>query len=281
MVKYYDVYTAARSVLREAGIEAYAQEARMLTAFAAGKTVSELLRDSNLYTDTMDATMALARRRAAGEPAAYIIGAWEFYGLPFLTDPGVLIPRMDTEPLVEAALGLINEDDRVLDLCCGTGCIGITVAKKIPGAHVVCADISDAALKTARRNAALNDANVICTAADALAEPAPALGKFGFILCNPPYIASAEIAELDTSVRDFEPRLALDGGEDGLKFYRSVCSLWRAALTPGGRLIFECGEGQAAQIRALAEAAGFRSDGSVFDTGNIERVLLFTLQEEV
>ena len=281
MVTYYDVCSAARSALREAGIEAYTQEARMLTAFAAEKTVSELLRDYNLYTNTMDRTMELVRRRASGEPAAYIIGAWEFYGLPFIVTPGVLIPRIDTEPLVEAALGLIHEGDRVLDLCCGTGCIGITAAKKLPGAHIVCADVSDAALKIARRNAALNDAHVVCVSADALAEPPVTLGKFDFILCNPPYIATAELAGLDPSVRDYEPHLALDGGEDGLKFYRSVCTLWRAALTEGGRLIFECGEGQAAQVRAAAEAAGFRYDGSVFDTGNIERVLLFTLHEEV
>ena len=275
MVTYHDTYLAARDMLRAAGIEAYAQEARMLAAFAAGKTVSELMRDGGLYTNTLEKTKALAARRVSGEPVAYILGAWEFYGLPFIVDRNVLIPRVDTEPLAEAAIPLAGSG-RVLDLCCGTGCLGITIAKKAPRSRVTCADISGAALKTARRNAALNSVSVACVAADALSEPPAALGVFDMIVCNPPYIATAEIAELDASVRDFEPALALDGGEDGLKFYRAVCSLWRAALAPGGKLLLECGEGQAEDIRAIAAGAGFDFEKSVFDTLNIERVLLFS-----
>lgn len=275
MVTYHDAYLAARDMLREAGIEAYAQEARMLAAFAAGKTVSELMRDGSLYTNTLEKTKALAARRVSGEPVAYILGAWEFYGLPFIVDRNVLIPRVDTEPLAETAISLAGSG-RVLDLCCGTGCIGITTAKKAPHSRVTCADISEAALKTARRNAALNGVSVPCVEADALSAPPTVFGVFDMIVCNPPYIATAELAKLDASVRDFEPALALDGGEDGLKFYRAVCSLWRGAIAPGGKLLFECGEGQAEDIRAIAAGAGFTFEKSVYDTLNIERVLLFS-----
>ena len=275
MVTYHDAYLAARDILRAAGVEAYAQEARMLAAFAAGKTVAELLRDANLYTNTLEKTRELAERRASGEPAAYILGAWEFYGLPFIVDGSVLIPRVDTEPLAELAIPLAGSG-RVLDLCCGTGCLGITIAKNAPGARVTCADVSDDALRIARRNAALNSVSVPCVRADALEAPPPALGSFDLIVCNPPYIATAEIAELDASVRDYEPALALDGGEDGLRFYRTVCTLWSAALAPGGRLAFEVGEEQAAPVREIAAQAGLRYEKSAFDTLNIERVLLFS-----
>lgn len=275
MVTYYDTYLAARDMLRAAGIEAYAQEARMLAASAAGKTVSELMRDGSLYTNTLEKTRELAARRVSGEPVAYILGEWEFFGLPFVVDENVLIPRVDTEPLAELAISL-SGSGRVLDLCCGTGCIGITTAKKAPQARVTCADVSPAALAVARRNCAVNGVSVPCVAADALSAPPPALGRFDLIVCNPPYIPTAEIAGLDASVREHEPCLALDGGEDGLRFYRAVCSLWSAALAPGGKLLFECGEGQAEDIRAIAAGSGFTYEKSVFDTLNIERVLLFS-----
>lgn len=277
MVTYYDVCRSAREVLREAGVEAATQEARLLTAFAAGKTITQLVRDYNLYTDKAEKTLELARRRAAGEPVAYILGAWEFFGLPFAVDKNVLIPRMDTEVLAETAIGMAD-GKKVLDLCCGSGCIGITIAKKCPSAHVICADISELALKTARRNAALNGVKAICVSADALLPPSDSIGRFDLIVCNPPYIASDEIPELDPSVRDYEPVIALDGGEDGLKFYKSVCSLWKETLNPDGKLLFEVGESQAEKVKTIAESAGFQFDKSVIDTGNVERVLLFSLK---
>ena len=161
MKTYNDIYLTARNALREHGIEGYSLEARLLVATAAGKTAQELLRDLSLYTTPeMAAKVAeLTERRIAGEPVAYITGAWEFYGLPMIITTDVLIPRMDTELLVDAAKELLNGrkmDARVLDLCCGSGCITCAVGHELPATRVVAVDLSAKALEICRKNIAAN-----------------------------------------------------------------------------------------------------------------------------
>ncbi len=278
---YNDIYLDARKLLKNAGVEAYSLEARLLLSYAAGKNTAEFQRDMRLFASPEYEAEAvrLLRRRAEGEPVAYITGEWEFLGLPMIVTPATLIPRIDTELIAETTIEFLRgaESPRVLDLCAGTGCIGIAIAKNIAAARVVLADISQEALKIARKNAALNgvSSRVMAVEADALSAPAPILRDFSLLVCNPPYIPSGDIAGLDVSVRSYEPHSALDGGEDGLMFYRSVCEKWAGTLLPGGRIIFECGIGQSEALRALGEAAGLRFIEARKDTLGIDRAIIF------
>lgn len=281
MKTYNDIYLQARNALRESGIESYNLEARLLVATAAGKTTQELLRDLSLYTtpDVADRVAELTARRVKGEPVAYITGAWEFYGLPMIITTDVLIPRMDTELLVDAAKELLNGrkmDARILDLCCGSGCITCAVGHELPATRLVAVDISASALEIARKNIAANrlSSRAICMQADATASPPLSMGQFDMIISNPPYIRSSDLKKLDRSVRDFEPAWALDGGKDGLKFYKSIIKYWKALIRPGGYLLFEVGEGQAESVKEMLLTGGFRSVGSKFDTLGVERVIV-------
>ena len=288
MKTYSEIYLAAGKTLRGAGVEASNLEARLMAAAATGKTVEEFLRDARLYVadDSFEKAMDdMVRRRLAGEPVAYITGLWEFHGLPLLITPDVLIPRDDTEVLAERAIAFAREAEReirMLDLCCGSGCIGLAVAAEIPGIRVVMADISERASAVARQNALRNRLTrcVTCLTADALQAPPMLLGRFDLIVCNPPYIRTDELETLDVSVRDYEPREALDGGEDGLTFYRAVAEKWRAVLKPGGALMFECGEDQSAALREILADRGFTDIETVLDTRGIERVVTGKLQTE-
>ena len=278
---YSEVYLAARKTLREAGIESSNLDSRLMAAKATGKTVAEFLRDGGLYVgdDTFENEMnAMVKRRLAGEPVAYITGQWEFYGLPLIITEDVLIPRDDTEVLVNEAIELLKAkgpNTRVLDLCCGSGCIGLSVANTVRGAKVVMADISTKALAVARQNAILNNLtkNVTCLEADAKETPPMLFGRFDLILCNPPYIPTKDVDELDVSVRDHEPRLALDGGEDGLDFYQEITAKWKEVLKNGGTLMFECGIDQASSIADILRLNGFTEIRKFKDTLGIDRVV--------
>lgn len=278
---YNDIYFSVRKQLRESGIEAFALEARILVASAAGKTTEELMRDLNLYTsDAIEKNaMDMLSRRLMGEPLAYISGAWEFYGLPMTVTPDVLIPRMDTEVLVDAALDRIRAKGmkaRVLDLCCGSGCIACAISKQMPASRLVAADISLPALDVCRRNIKDNklSSRVITMNADAATWPPMSIGSFDLIVSNPPYIASAELMGLDGSVRDYEPLGALDGGEDGLDFYRAIIKYWTITLRPDAQIMFEVGEGQAAAVKEMLLKAGYISVSSKYDTLGVERVVI-------
>ena len=281
MKTYNDIYLETRNALRASGIEGYTLEARLLVATAAGKSVAELLRDINLYTTAaIDAEVQeLTRRRLAGEPVAYITGAWEFYGLPMKVTPDVLIPRMDTELLVTTAKELLlgrKMDARILDLCCGSGCIACALGHELPATKLVAVDISANALEIARENFASNrlGSRAICIQADATSSPPMSIGQFDMIVSNPPYIASAEIMTLDASVRDYEPLGALDGGEDGLMFYRAIVQHWTQILRPGGWLMFEVGEDQADAVMALMKDAKYTDVTALEDTAGIRRVVV-------
>ena len=277
---YNNLYLDTRQRLREAGVESAQLEARELLCHAAGKSREQFYRDMALYASGQveEKLKALVERRLAGEPVAYLIGEWEFYGLPLEVTPDVLIPRMDTEVLAERAILLARaagEGARVLDLCAGSGCVGLAVAANVPTCRVVLADVSEAALKVCKQNVRRHELNarVTCVQADALQKPDAALWDFDVIACNPPYIPSGDIAGLDVSVRDYEPRSALDGGDDGLDFYRAITANWGSALRLGGSLLFEVGIGQAMDVGALLERSGFEDIQSTQDTQGIPRVV--------
>ena len=252
--------------------------------FAAEKSRDQFYRDLTLYaSDQVEQKMAeLVERRLAGEPVAYLIGEWEFYGLPLDISRDVLIPRLDTEVLAEQAILLARaagEGARVLDLCAGSGCVGLAVAANVPDCRVVLADLSEAALKTCKQNIRRCDLNarVTCVLADAMEKPAAALWDFDVIVSNPPYIPTGDIPGLDVSVRDYEPHMALDGGADGLDFYRAISSKWGAALRLGGSLLFEVGIGQAPDVELILGRNGFENIQTFQDTAGIWRVVEGTL----
>ncbi|MGM9661940.1 MAG: peptide chain release factor N(5)-glutamine methyltransferase [Oscillospiraceae bacterium] len=282
-VTYNDLYLDLRQELRRAGVSAATLEARELVCFAAGKTAEELVRDGRLYApeNVVREVAELKARHLAGEPVAYLIGEWEFYGLPLDISEEVLIPRVDTEVLAGEAMDYVKGlgPCRVLDLCAGSGCVGLAIARRCENAHVTLGELSAGALRVCRQNIRRSglSGRVVPLLADALEKPERSLGEFDCIVCNPPYIPSADIPGLDASVRDYEPHLALDGGEDGLVFYRAVSEKWRAALAKRGRLYFEVGIGQAEEVLRIMRRAGFGDLQIVKDTGNISRVVYGTV----
>ena len=284
---YNNLYMDIRQQLRTAGVQASTLEARELVCFASGKTRQQLQRDGQLYVPPAveEQARALVRRHLAGEPVAYLIGEWEFYGLPLDIDRQVLIPRADTETLVDCALPFLRGQagSRVLDLCAGSGCIGLAVASQVADCRVTLGDISEGALRICRHNIRRNDLSdrVAPLQVNAMAAPPRQLGTYDCILCNPPYIPTGDIAGLDVSVRDFEPHDALDGGEDGLDFYRAVSSLWREALHTGGMLFFEVGIGQADDVLRIMRSLGFGDLEITPDPAGIPRVVQGVLYDEI
>ena len=278
---YSEMYIALRNRLRDAGIEAAALEARLIAATAAGKSTEKLLRDMRFYaTDEVERRAEeMVQRRLAGEPVAYITGVWEFRGLPMEVSRDVLIPRVDTEVLAETAIKYLKDtgrlDARVLDLCSGTGCIGCAIAAELPRVRVVLADVSPEAMEISRRNVSRNglDGRISFLPADVMKLPPLMTGSFDLVVSNPPYIPTVEIMTLDPSVRDYEPVWALDGGEDGLDFYRAILKNWASVIRQGGELMFEVGEDQAERVKDLMRMAGLREARSFPDTQNIQRVV--------
>ena len=286
-VTYNNLYLDIRQQLRKSGIDAATLEARELVCFGTGKSREELQRDGGLYASPeLEARVReLVDRHLAGEPVAYLIGEWEFYGLPLDISRDVLIPRPDTEVLAQQAIDYVRGlgECRVLDLCAGSGCIGLAVASQAPQSRVVLGEVSDGALKICRQNIRRNglSGRVVPMQADALEKPEKSLGDFQCIVSNPPYIPRADISGLDISVKDYEPHLALDGGEDGLDFYRAISDKWKIALNPGGRLYFEVGIGQADSVLRIMRTQGFGDIQVVKDLHDIPRVVFGTLCTEI
>ena len=280
---YQCLYLDIRRRFLTEGLPGASLEARELVCFGSGKSREELYRDGGLYVppETEQAILQLAERHLSGEPVAYLIGEWEFYGLPLDISPDVLIPRPDTEVLVEEAIRFLKPlgDCRVLDLCTGSGCIGLAVASHVPEARVLLGDISQGALRISRQNIRRNalTGRVSAIRMDALQPPPEQLGKFRCILCNPPYIPDGDAETLDSSVRDFEPHLALFGGADGCDFYSAILRYWTNALCAGGRLYFEVGIHQASLVRGMMQAHGFGELRIVEDGQGIPRVVYGTL----
>ena len=286
-VTYNDLYMDLRQELRRAGIEAATLEAREIVCFASGKTAEQFLRDGRLYAseNVVREVETLKQRHLAGEPVAYLIGEWEFYGLPLDISDAVLIPRVDTEVLAGQAMEYINtlEKARVLDLCAGSGCVGLAIASRCKGAHVTLGELSSDALKICRQNIRRTglSGRVVPISVDALGKPDRSIGEYDCIVSNPPYIPSADIEGLDVSVKDYEPLLALDGGDDGLDFYRSISEKWRSVLAKNGRLYFEVGIGQADDVVRIMRNAGFGDIEIVKDTLGINRVVYGTVREDI
>ena len=289
MVKTYSqLYLDTRKTLMQANDAEYAGfAARQLLCHISGKFWEQLAADGGMYApqDICDQLPFLAVRALKGEPLAYILGEWEFYGLKLFVDRNVLIPRDDTCAVTElaiAAASRIEGKPRILDLCTGSGCIGLAVADRVKNARVTLADISREALAVAKKNITRNQlsARVSAVAANALEAPNAFLGNFDLIVSNPPYITASEMEDLDDSVSKFEPHLALFGGEDGLKFYRAIAEKYRNALQPGGYLCFEFGMGQGDAVCRILEMNQYTILERSRDYNDRERAVIAQRKED-
>ncbi|MDE7398318.1 MAG: peptide chain release factor N(5)-glutamine methyltransferase [Oscillospiraceae bacterium] len=241
------------------------------------KLYTEPISIRDLLPEVRQRAAELLGRRVNGEPLQYIIGEWEFYGLPFKVGEGVLIPRQDTETLVEMALDFLKtrppEQRRTLDLCAGTGCIGITLAK-LANSDVSCVEFSGAAFGYLAENVWLNDVEerVKPIYGDIFdSEIRRGLGEFDLIISNPPYLTDLDMRNLQTEVTH-EPKMALYGGSDGLDFYWSIVCEYTASVKTGGAIFFEVGAGQAAEVARILSESGFETS-IVKDLCKIERVV--------
>lgn len=266
----------AVAALRQSGCPDPEVDARWMAEDALDMTRAALRfeGDQAIPADALSRLEAMLERRCAGEPVQYILGSADFMGFQFEVGPDVLIPRQDTETLVEAALIALQAgapSPAVLDLCAGSGCIGLSLASLAPHARVTLADISREALDIARRNMHALGVKVELRHGDLFA--AVGRERFDLIASNPPYIPRGELAALQREVQ-FEPRLALDGGADGLSFYRRIAEGAADHLNPGGSIWLEVGIGQAAAVLALLRTHLPGADtGTVKDLNGIERVV--------
>ncbi|MBI4705884.1 MAG: peptide chain release factor N(5)-glutamine methyltransferase [Deltaproteobacteria bacterium] len=270
---------AARD-LRQRGSATARLDAELLLAHALGCDRIRLIVEGArpLGPAELAAYRELHRRRRAGEPVAYLRGEREFYGRPFAVDARVLGPRPETEILVEVALARSRQrrlSARVLDLCTGSGCVAITLAKERPTLRVLASDVSAGALEVAGHNAvrlgAVPALGLVCS--DFYRAMGDYRGFFDLITANPPYLSDDEMAALPADVRDFEPHLALSAGPDGLGPTRQIVAGAPALLAPGGVLALEVAAGRAAEVRALLVGAGFGEIDTARDYAGIERVV--------
>jgi release factor glutamine methyltransferase len=263
-----------KGYLAEKGIENARLETEWMLCFALGMDRVGLYvnYDKPLGRDELVLFREMVARRAKHEPLQYILGNQEFMGLEFEVSPSVLVPRHDTETLVEEAVKRSHDAKRVLDVGVGSGCIAVSLAKALPGAELFGVDISSEALEIAGKNARHNGVNVTLLRGSMFeAVDGPA---FDLIVSNPPYIPSSDIAGLQPEVRDFEPREALDGGADGLDFYRNMIPEAVRYLNCGGWLLFEVGINQAPQVMQLFGKEGcYENLFTARDAGGIDRVV--------
>ncbi len=283
---YNNLYLDTRARLKKAGVEEAQLEAREILCYASDKSREQLYRDMPLYVsgELERRVETLVQRRLAGEPVAYIVGEWEFYGVPLDISRDVLVPRSDTEVLAERGIlkaKAAGEGGRVLDLCAGSGCVGLAIAVHAPECRVVLGELEEGALRVCKQNVRRNhlNARVTCLSVNALEPPPSALWDFDVIVCNPPYIPTGDIDGLDVSVRDYEPRTALDGGLDGLDFYRAIAAKWKTAIRLGGSLMFEVGIGQAPEVEEIMAKNGFEQIQTTADTQGIWRVVEGTINQ--
>lgn len=263
-------------MLTRLGFASAALDAKLLTGHALGLSSLDLaIRENDPVAEADAARVAeLIRRRMSGESVARIIGSREFYGLPFVLNETTLEPRPDTELLVDLALGALPAGGRLLDLGTGTGCIPIAILANQPDATAVAVDLSGRALEAARDNAMANGVvERLSLLHGSWFEPLQPGQTFDLVTSNPPYITSAVVETLEPEVKDFDPRLALDGGPDGLAPYRIIAAEAASWLKPNGHLMVEIGYDQGAAVSALLLEAGFEQVTVHRDLNGLDRVV--------
>ncbi|MBQ8662310.1 MAG: peptide chain release factor N(5)-glutamine methyltransferase [Eubacterium sp.] len=234
--------------------------------------------DEHVPCEQEDAYLDLLKKRCTHIPLQYLIGEQEFMGIPFKVTPDVLIPRQDTESLVEEALKYLKPGQKVLDMCTGSGCIAISLKSFVPEAEVTAVDVSEGALAVAKENSEKNELPVTLIHSDLFCQVSD---KYDMIVSNPPYIPSAVIATLMPEVRDHEPMQALDGTEDGLYFYEKITRDSILFLKEGGMLLYEIGHDQGQAVSEMMTAAGYVNVRVIQDLAGLDRVVVGRRKENV
>jgi release factor glutamine methyltransferase len=266
--------------LRQSGIPEAEKESEMMITEGAGVDRVSLYRDNPELSEAQRERLGeMLMRRTGREPLQYIIGHVDFYGMRINVGPGVLIPRPESELVVEEALkGLAGRHSpRVLDLCTGSGCLALAIARNLPEARVYGTDLSEEALRYAGENARLNRIGNATFLKGSLFGPVRGM-RFDAVVSNPPYVKSPDIEGLEPEIRHWEPRSALDGGEDGLDLFREILPASPGHLEPGGLLVLEMGEGQAREIASIARASGLEPVSLVKDLAGLERVMVLRVR---
>lgn len=280
MATIFESYNNCKRELEKAGIEDYVFESKQIIKHITGYSNAQILQKytENLTEYQENNLTAIIKQRLVRYPLQYIIGKWNFFGREFFVGPGVLIPRSDTETLMDVCLEFLKtkENPEVIDLCAGTGCIGITLKGEIPTANVKMVEKFDEALFYTERNKGHNGVDVNIVKGDVI-EGAESEGKYDLIVSNPPYITDLDMKTLQPEVK-FEPETALCGGEDGLVFYKSITEKYKASLKDGGMLAFEVGVDQAESVKQILIENGFKNVSTRKDLNDIERVVFGTVQ---
>lgn len=277
MVSRRELFREIKRLIEEAEIDSFSFDARCILECIFGKELPAVLMDGEeMVPETLrKKAVSMAQMRAGGRPLQYIIGEWEFYGYPFKVGEGVLIPRPDTETLVEQILEICRKNGLktpiIADLCSGSGCIAVTLKKELPSAEIYAVELSDKALPYLSKNAELNNADIHIIQGDILHVQTPGrLPRPDIIVSNPPYLTQEEMNTLQTEVAH-EPQMALFGGDDGLDFYRKITALWRNHLKPKGFIAYEFGFGQHEAVRDILRENGFENIILSPDTAGIIR----------
>lgn len=286
MVTIGELYTNLKSVLRLMNIDTYAFEAKLIIEKAFDSELPRILmnRDSAVPESILDNIQDMTEKRKKGFPIQYILGEWEFYGYKFKVGEGVLIPRQDTETLIDYVLDICRKNNmkspKIIDLCSGTGCIAITLKKEIPDSEIYALENSGIALEYLEYNAKLNQADIKIMEADVLEDKYTDNFKdFDIIVSNPPYLTRQDMRELQPEVR-FEPITALYAGENGLYFYQRITPLWKKILKSGGMIVYEIGMNQHESVSDILESNNFNQTEFIKDTAGIIRVVSGVKQED-
>lgn len=271
-----EVYTEGKNRLQKAGVQSYEFDARQLLFFVFSIDANQYLLNQSMPLSQeeekkVNSYFEAIQKQSEKIPLQYITGEQNFCGLDFYVNENVLIPRLDTEVLVEKILEYEEPGQRVMDMCTGSGCIAITL-QKLGGFQVMAVDISEEALTLARKNAQRNQAQVTFFQSN-MFEQLSNTSKVDVIVSNPPYIESKVVDELDDEVKKYEPRLALDGMEDGLHFYRILAREGKRFLNEGGRLYVEIGFDQAEAVKEIFGAQGFLDIQVYKDLAGLDRVV--------
>ena len=272
----FEAYNSTKKQLRDFGIEDYVFEAKQIIKHITGLDSTQIL---TLYNNKLtqfqeNNLIALIHQRKVRYPLQYILGEWEFYGRPFLVGPGVLIPRADTETVVEAALDYLKgkEKPQILDLCAGSGAIGITLAKEVGDSSVLMIEKYIEAFKYTLKNLGKNEALNAKAMVGDIFKGTGADGKYDLIVSNPPYIPDSEM-ELTSPEVKFEPETALIAEDDGMEFYKAISENYYDSLNEGGMLLFEVGVSGSKKVAEILESKGFKDISIKKDLGGIERAV--------
>ena len=276
----FEAYNSVKQKLQAAGIEDYVFEAKQIIKHITGLSATQILTKYNnkLSLFQENNLTALLRQREIRYPLQYIFGEWDFYGRPFYVGPGVLVPRADTETLIEAVLEKLKEKEtpEILDLCAGSGCIGITLAKEKENSKVLMVEKFDEAIRYAKRNIERNSAFNAEVEKGDIFESAFSDRKYDIIVSNPPYIPQTEMDEISPETK-FEPETALLAEENGMQFYKAITENYKNSLKENGVIAFEVGINQSERVAEILKTHGFKNVTVKKDLNSIDRVVFATI----